>query len=276
MKLITHLRPAIAGALSLFLIAGCSSASDVRSGSGPSTTAAETTTTVRPSDEAAETTTTAASAAGPSDPKSLLIQGSVSIPAGEAGQLSVVFVGQPYGEFGSSVPVIVRNNTAEAVTNLEITGTARAADGALAGSGSSQGFEPAVLEPGEWGFGYIYFDTTLPAGAKVEATARGDHESDSELFGDVILVPQEVNAVAGEFGSRSYVGIVASPGDVEATTGSVSVEIACFDEASNLIEVFSGYADGEVVPGGTASFSVEAYEAPECAATAVGASGYSL
>ena len=43
---------------------------------------------------------------------------------------------------------------------------------------------------------------------------------------------------------------------------------------TKLLEVFSGYTDGEVVAGGTASFSVDVYDAPDCAAVAVGASGY--
>jgi len=273
MKSTTRLRLALAGALPLALIAGCSSASDVRSDSGPSTTAASSTTDAAAGDEESSTTS-APAATGPADSTFLLIQGSVSIPDGDPGKLSVVSVGRPWGEYGSSVGVVVRNNTSTALTNIEVNGTARNADGALAGSGSSQGFEPAVLKPGEWGFGYIYFDTTLPADARVEATARGDEYSDDDLFSRVMVVPVEVNTVPGDFGSRSYVGIVSNPGDSDTATDPVGVEIACFDADSNLLQTFSGHADGEVVPGGTASFSVEAYDAPECAAIVVGASGY--
>jgi hypothetical protein len=68
------------------------------------------------------------------------------------------------------------------VGNVEVNGTARAADGSLAGSGSSQEFEPSVLKPGEWGFGYIYFDSTLGADASIEATATGDKVTDADPF----------------------------------------------------------------------------------------------
>lgn len=273
MKPSTRFHLVLAGALAFTLVAGCSSASDVRSDSGPSTTDGSTTSAAEAGEEGT-TTTPAADAEGPSDSKALFIQGSVSIPEGQPGQLSVVFVGTPRGDYGSTVPVVVRNNTSDAVQDIEINGTARGADGSLAGSGSSQGFEPAILKSGEWGFGYIYFDTSLAADVTVEATARGDEATDDGFFDRVPVLPTEVNTVPGEFGGRSYVGIVSNPGD-KTVTDSLNIYIGCFDADSNLIDVFSGYADGEVVSNGTASFSIDTgSDAPECAALVVGASGY--
>src|SRR5690606_11769899 len=102
MKPTTRPHLAIACAALLAILAGCSSASDVRSDSGPSTTASSTTSAASSPDEKSATTTTEGVAASPADPKTLYIQGSVSIPEGEPGQLSVVSVGKPYGDFGSS------------------------------------------------------------------------------------------------------------------------------------------------------------------------------
>jgi len=260
---------ALALLAALSLAASCSSGSDVRSDSGPSTTATGDT----DSTEAQETTTSAAPS-GPKDSPYLFLQGTVSVREGEPGKLAVVFVGTPSGDFGSTVPVMVRNNTAMSVGNIEVNGTARAADGSLAGSGSSQEFEPAVLEPGEWGFGYIYFDSTLAADATIEATARGDNATDGGPFSSIQLKVNELNLNPDEFGA-SYVGLVANESD-ETATDPVGVAIGCFDAESKLLDVFSGYVDGEVVAGGTASFSVEVSEVPACAAVAVGASGYSF
>jgi hypothetical protein len=255
--------------------AGCSSESDVRSDAGPSTTATEVTEPANPDDGVADTTTTEAPT-GPKDSPYLLLQGSVTVPPGEPDALSVVFTGVPRGDMGSTVPVIVRNNTDDAVGDLEVNGTARGADGALAGSGSSQGFEPSIIQPGEWAFGYVYFDSTVPADATIEATARGDNPSESNPFGKIQLNVNEVNFQPGEFGSASYIGIVANTDSDETATDPVNVFVGCFDAESNLLDVFSGYTDGEVVQGGTASFSVDVYEAPSCASVAVGASGYSF
>lgn len=254
---------------SLAAAVGCSS-KEVRSDSGPSTTASK-------ASDAKETdtqsTTTAAPSSSPKDSPYLYLQGTVTVPAGDAGKLSVVYIGKPAGSMGSTVPVLIRNNTAEALDGLEVNGTARAADGTLAGSGSSQGFEPAVLQPGEWAMGYVYFSSDLASDATVEATATGREGSGGGIFSTVHLKVNEFNVQPGKFNSTTFVGILANPGAEEASD-PISVYVGCFDAQSNLLEVFSGHANGAAPAGGTASFSVDAYEAPACAAYAVAASGW--
>lgn len=246
-----------------FLIAGCSGGSDVRSNSGPSTTRAE-------SAKSDDLTTTTASS-GPKNSPALYLQGAVSVPAGEAGKLSVVFTAVPDGVIGG-IPVIVRNSTPKAVEDVSVTGTARGVDGSLVGSGSSQGFEPAVLEPGEWGFGYMAFDQTLPAGTTIETTATGNDVSDTHIFDTVQLTISELNLASSDSGAH-YVGIVANPHDKKSVSHG-SVYIGCFDASSNMIDTFSGFTSGEVVAGGTASFDIAVDHGQTCAAIAVGASGY--
>lgn len=258
--------------------AGCSTESDVRSDSGPSTTGAGVDASganVAEPDSNTETTAPSAVPVGPKDSPFLFVQGAVSVPPGDPGKLTVVFTGVPEGDMGSTVPVIIRNNTAVAVGSIEVNGTARLADGALAGSGSSQGFEPTVLEPGEWGFGYIYFDSQLPADASIEATARGDEHTEGAPFSKVRLKVNELNLQPGDYGT-SYIGIVSNSDSKETATDPVNVFVGCFDAESKLTKVFTGYADGEVVPGGTASFSVSVYDSPPCASVAVGASGHTF
>jgi hypothetical protein len=255
------------------VIGGCSGGSDVQSGSGPSTTQP-----AGGSDSSkasgSEPTTPVPAEAAPSTSPFLFTQGAVNVPAGDAGKLSVVGISVPAVDSigATTVPVLVRNNTNTALDGIEVSGTARGPDGSLVGSGSSQNFEPNVLKPGQWGFGYIYFDTSIPPGSKVEATASGD-EPGSDLFDRIQLTINELNLVPGEFESSSYVGILSNTNGKKAVSGP-SVTIGCFDAASNLLDVFTGYADGEAVPGGTASFSVDLYEAPACAAVVAAASGY--
>lgn len=245
------------------LVAGCSGGSDVRSNSGPSTTKAES--------AKSEDDTTTTTSSGPKNSPALYLQGTVTVPAGEAGKLSVVFTAVPDGVIGG-IPVIVRNNTQKAVKDVAVTGTARGADGSLVGSGNSQGFEPAVLEPGEWGFGYMAFNQTLPAGTTIETTATGNDVSETDIFDTVQLTVNELNLAPSDNGAR-YVGIVANP-DSKRSVGNGSIYIGCFDAASNLIDTFDGITSGEVVAGGTASFDIEVDDGQTCAAVAVGASGY--
>ncbi|MFM7509363.1 MAG: hypothetical protein ACKO5A_07420 [Actinomycetota bacterium] len=251
-------------AATLSVLSGCSGASDVQSGSGPSTTSAGGGASSGTGGDGESTGTSPV----------LFTQGTVTVPDGEAGKLSVVAISAPTDDFvggAATVPVLVRNNTDTPLGNIEVNGTARGPDGALAGSGSTNGsLEPRMLKPGQWGFGNIYFNEALPAGAKVEATASGN-EPGSDFFDvGVQLTINEVDLVPGE--SSNYVGILANT-DGKKAISNASVAIGCFDPASNLIEVFIGSSDGEAVPGGTASFSVPA-EGPTCAAIAAAASGF--
>lgn len=251
------------------LAVGCSS-EEVRSNSGPSTTA-----TKAADDTAASTTTEAAAAAAPTTSPYLFVQGTVNVPPGDAGKLGVVFTGKaPEGmSLGSSIPVIVRNNTKDSMNGIEVTGTARGADGSLVGSGTSQGFQPAILAPGEWGISYVYFDTTIPADATIETTTTGEKTDGPGALDSVPLKVNELNFKADEYGGN-YIGIVAN--EAKKTISTASLYLGCFDAASNLLDVEMGSTDGDVPAGGTASFNISAPGGTPCAAVAVGASGYTF
>lgn len=251
------------------LAVGCSS-EKVRSDSGPSTTATKSTDATDGS-----STTAAAAPSGPKTSPYLLVQGTVVVPPGEAGKLDVVFTGKPPADpmLGSSVPVVVANNTSDTLERIEITGTARAADGSLAGSGTSQGFQPARLAPGEWGISYVYFDTTIPADATIETTTTGEKAEGPGALDSVPLKVNELNFKADEYGGN-YIGIVAN--EAKKTISTASLYLGCFDAASNLLDVEMGSTDGDVPAGGTASFSMSAPGDTPCAAVAVGASGYTF
>jgi hypothetical protein len=248
--------------------ASCSSGSDeVSSGKGPQP-AKQTTTT-----KAAEKSTTTSTTEAPAEPAtspSLVIAGTVTIPDGEKGKLSIALTGAAVGDDGS-VPVVVRNRTSKTIYDVEVSGTARATDGSLAGSGSSQGFAPSAVGPGEWAFGYVFFEGSVPAGATFDLTAKG--ETDTGFLNGADVTIAEHNVVPGDYGT-SVIGIVSNKTEKEVS-GPVSVDLMCFDDAGTApVSTARGYAESDPIPaGGTSSFSVDLPDGP-CTNFAMGASGY--
>lgn len=222
--------------------------------------------------ERSSTPTTTAPAADPSTSAGLEVVGAVTIPEGQPGELDVVLVGT-LDDLSGTVPVVVRNNTSSPAYNLEATGTARAPDGSLAGSGSSQGFEPALVEPGEWAFGYVFFSAAVPGDAEFDLTATAATEQG--FGGSLGASLSEVTTNSDEFGQH-VVGIVTNDSD-EEMGGPVSVSVACFDQTgTQVLDVHTGYAEGDAIPaGGTSSFTVDLFDAP-CPVFAAGASGYTF
>lgn len=212
--------------------------------------------------------------AQPANPRALLFgNADPQLPDGEPGVVNVVQIGPvPAGEsFGVSVPVVVRNYTSATVTQLAVTGGARSG-GALVGSGSSQGFSPAILEPGEVGFGYVYFDSEIPADSELDLTATSSDYSAGDTFGSADLTVTEANLIAGEF-SDAIVGGVVNNSDVDVT-GPHSVTAYCFD-GDTLVGTTGTFVDGPdpLTPGQSATFSIDLFD-EACATYLVGSSGY--
>ena len=202
----------------------------------------------------------------------LSIKGDLQIPDGDEGELSIVVVGKPQSGT-DTVPVIVRNRTSEPLAGIEVTGTARSAAGALVGSGSSQGFAPDLVQPGEWAVGYVYFDSgKLKDDTEYDLTATGSDPDDFLSSIDVKVV--EVSRTKGQFGEQ-LVGIVENDTDAEVG-GPIDVMVACFDKAGQLLTTNTGFVEGDSLPaGGTGSFSVDLFDDP-CENWAIGSSGYNF
>ena len=224
----------------------------------------------------ASSTTTVAEA-GDSNPKTsplLSLNGEIFIPDGAAGELSVVLLGDP--DSSSTVPVVVRNRTDQTYVGIEANGIARNGEGDLVASGSSQGFTPARLHPGEWAFGYIYFGSgELDAVSVFEITLSGNDDGGwfDSFYMDLQVV--EFNIVEGSY-SREVVGIVKNQTDEKSSSIS-SASAICFDTQGlsiNSIASF-GYIDTSegIPPGGTASFDLRIGskdEPDECQVFALG------
>jgi hypothetical protein len=216
------------------------------------------------------TSTTKPLPATPRTSAAVHVVGAVNLAPGQPGKLSVIAVGGPTTDNSSSIPVVVRNNTSGTLYNVSATAIARRS-GALVGSGDSQGFEPAVVHPGEWAYGYVYFSVESVVGATFEVTANADTEASS--FGqEQDLKIAEVNKIPGEFGD-SIVGIVTNTSN-STIGGTAEVWTVCFDGVTPT-SVRSDFTDGSnpIAPGGTASFTVSLYTGECPSSYAIGAQG---
>lgn len=215
--------------------------------------------------ERAEVTTAPADASpfltGPAAPE---------LPAGEAGEVAVAATGG-YHERRGVLPFIARNMTDEAVLRVEVSGTARGADGDIAATGRSQEVTPNLVEPGEIVFGYVFFglDVDVDEGADFDLTV--DYQTDDDFENIRDLEVADAGLAEGGLSGMQVVGEVANPYDHEVD-GPISVTVACFD-GDALTEVTSGFADRDQVRADeTVSFSVRAGES--CSTFLVGARGF--
>lgn len=236
-----------------------------------------TTTTERAEPESStterETTTTAEAEVQPATTlASPYLQGTLDaeLPAGQPGEVSVIAVGPPQ----ASTPVVVRNNTSDAVEVL-LSATARDAGGALIGSGEAQGVEPVIVEPGHLGIGFVYLGIDdPPEGTALEVTASGAEVD--EVSGLLPAVIIEHNLAAGEFDIQQVVGRARNDNE-QRMEGPINVLVVCFDEAGAPLSADIGFTDVDALePGQVGSFSVDLLGDAGCPRYLVGASGYSF
>lgn len=250
--------------------AGCgSSGSESKTADGSETSstavAGESTTT----SETEESTITAPASAEPATPDaSPYVVGfgdlsALSFPAGDPGELTVISTGAR-DELNDAVTIIVRNNTSDPIGQIEATGTVRDAAGALVGSGSSQGFKPVVVAPGEIAYGYVYFDGGFPEGSPFEIDVAG--EEVGTYFRPITIT--EINNTGD-----AIIGGVSNDTGVDVT-GPISADVLCFAADGTTIGPKGGYAEqSDLADGATGSFSISLY-GNECPIGLAAASGY--
>lgn len=232
----------------------------------PSTSAA----TDAPTTVAETTPTTTPSTGQPAAPDaSLYVEaiGDIStleLPVGDPGAVSVVTVAAALDRTGS-LPLVVRNNTTKSVGAIDVTGIARDSSGGLAASGSSQGFKPVVVAPGEIAYGYIYFGDGVPADATFELSVSADPVD--EYFMPVLITELSAN-------TDQIVGILTNDTGTHVS-GPIGVDAICFESSGNTIVSTQGsYAEqDDLAPGATGSFSIDLFGDP-CPRGLISASGY--
>lgn len=191
-----------------------------------------------------------------------------NLPVGDPGEVSVVQIG-PVDKAGNGgkLPFAFRNNTAAGISHVDWSATARSG-GKIAASGKSQGTVPAQIPPGEVGFGYIWFDGSVPP-ADAEYTFKAQTTPISkDGYNTAALKVTEANA--------SGSAIVGSAVNTNGTKveGPFSTSVYCF-EGDRLLGTHRGFAEpGDVAkPDGDVTFSVTLYNA-NCPTFTVGVSGF--
>jgi hypothetical protein len=169
-----------------------------------------------------------------------------------------------------SFPMIVHNGTDQPISRVEVSGAAVGSDGTTLSSGSSQGFEPNVIEPGGIGIGYVYVSYDLPDDVTLEQISI-DYTAGLGDFENIVVV--DVTDVSSS--ADRVTGTLTNPHDV-GIDGPISVGLACLDDAGALMGVQSTYADRDAIePGDSSTFTVESYDRTlNCAGIILGASGF--
>jgi hypothetical protein len=246
------------------LLAGCGSNEEPTSSGDDSQSQASQSQAAEPSASSTVVTLEASSEPTTQSPD-LYSADAPDLPDGDADQIAVVATGD-YD--GTSLPVIVRNNTGDNVARVAMTAEARDASGGLAAAGESQGFIPNVVEPGELAIGYLYFSGAhVPDDAEITIEVTSD-ESLAEFENIVGLSIAEANGTR-----HSIVGLVQNPYDI-GVMGPIDVEAVCFSQDGQLTVGYSAFAVKDTLaPADTSLFQIDVFEGP-CDRFLMGASGF--
>jgi hypothetical protein len=194
-----------------------------------------------------------------------------NLKAGSLGKLSVIYTGPANNAGngnGTEVPIAVWNGTSRVVKDIQVSGSAMLGS-EVAGSGSSQDIDPPNLEPHQVGFGYVFFQTTPPAGATFKLAATSEGQFSNTL---PVQVDQANYVPGGPDGVNTVVGSISNPNGV-TVTGPINTDVFCFTNGL-LTNVETGFAsgNGDLPPSGTGSYSTQVFDA--CPTYLVGASGF--
>ena len=190
----------------------------------------------------------------------------ITLPTGDPGV--VVIASSAGADSSGSVAVLVRNNTADVIGSIEVTGTVRDATGKLVGSELSPVLEPIRVSPGEVAFGYISYPADeLPDGAAFEfLTNFSDIANESHLSAtitELTVLPDKL------------VGIASNDND-QKIIGPIGVTAICFDAQGLPTRSVIAFLDqDELPPGGKGSFSIDVADGP-CDRGFMGASGFNF
>jgi hypothetical protein len=216
--------------------------------------------------------TTPATTIAPVAAQSTYLNGNAhpTYPPGTAGKLSVVYQApispQPSG---TSVPIVFRNDTDAGVAHVNISASATDATGKIVGSGSSQGTDPSVVQPGQWAYAFIYFQSGPAATDKLSHFSFDTSPADASSYNTAPIQVTQANPTGA-----------AIAGGVENTTGHtvmgpISVNAYCLNPEGNPTSTVGGFTSGsgDLAPKAVDSFQLD-LNGQSCPSFLVGASGY--
>jgi hypothetical protein len=207
-------------------------------------------------------------------PQSTLLAGDAhpKYLAGAPGRVSIVYQApsQPQS-VGTSVPIVFRNNTSATIAHVDVSATAKNPRGKIVASGSSQGTDPSAVQPGQWAFAYIYFES---------GTALASSDTLSFTFQSIPASTDSFNTAAIQVTQANHSGSSIT-GGVQNTTGHpvqgpISVHAYCLNSSGDPksdITGFTSSSSGDLTANATDSFQLDLYD-QRCSSFLVGASGY--
>jgi len=190
------------------------------------------------------------------------------LPAGEKGKIDVVLQG---AYDGNILPIIIRNNSTEAIGRVTVSATARSSGGDLIAAGGDQGFNPNTVEPGGYTLGYIYFDqAALPS----DTTFVFDVNYSSPDSGSFSAV--DLSVVEASYLGDRIVGEFKNDSDV-VVSGPIGISVVCLDASGAILSHETGFTDkDQAQPGESVPFQVAFYSGVDCTNFLVAGSGYSF
>ncbi|ROS75163.1 hypothetical protein EDF24_2605 [Curtobacterium sp. PhB130] len=257
----TFMAAALGGAVTL-LLAGCSTSSTSNVAAGAVSESATASPTPTPTTVEALPFNAGGYLGGNATP---------TVDAGEVGKVSVVATAplDSDGIGSGTLAFAFRNNTSAPISHVDFTGTATAS-GKVVASGSSQDTIPAQVQPGEAGFGYIYFEDTssIPeSGVQYDFKASTSPANTSSYNTAPLTVTQADN------NGTSIIGTAANKTG-KPLTGPYSVGIYCFNgDALSASTLDYATETGDIEADATVSFSHDLYDTP-CDTFAIGVSGW--
>lgn len=191
------------------------------------------------------------------------------LPAGTAGEVEVVLAGT-YD--GSRLPIVIRNNTDEEISDITVSATVKSADGALIGAGGDLDIKPFAVEAGSYAIGYLYFDG-IDLAPDVEFEYDIDYEEGVDL-NFLYSIDLEVGDVA--YLDGRLVGELINSSN-EVAKGPFGISVACISPEGDLLDYWDGYSDKEEAdPGESIPFQVEGYSGADCRNFVIAGSGFNF
>ncbi len=207
---------------------------------------------------------------GTADPK---------IPPMVPGKVAILETGRPYSKDGqSTVTVMVGNGTTGTISHLVVAGSAVDSAGKVVSTGESQGFSPWNVAPGQVSFGYVYFDSGVPSGAKLQLSLTTYNNGISPLAVDLKVTQAQSKSDGTDPMPNEVVGSVTNSGTTPVAVSGGEALIFCFDAKGDMTnESVGGIGTAgqsgsgtDLIPGASVKFSGGLYE-PPCPTFLVGA-----
>lgn len=255
----------LTAALLVLLVSSCAAPASTQTGGGTSTGGEHKTSAPEPAAEVKPGTIADAVAAG-----WLAGTAQPTLPNGSEGKVDVVASGPIVpSPSGISVPIVLRNMTADAITSIDVAAAATDASGTILGSGQSQGMNPTSVPSGGVALGYVYFapNTEIPADAKLEFTVASQPVKGLPYFRDLKI--EQANLAGQNIAGK------AANSSQDTLNGPYGVHVTCFDESGNLLSTLIDFASpaADIAAGQSVTFQVPLFDRP-CPSFLLGVSGY--